>query len=125
MEQVTTKRRVLGQVMVCNGCCCGRTEKGKPGIPMDRLKSRWKEEKLLKSVQLTITGCLGPCDIANVVSIQTPEGPIWLGRIEEEADYDALIDWAIASRDEERLQALPERLLKYRFERFSAEAVAK
>ncbi|MFB5759367.1 (2Fe-2S) ferredoxin domain-containing protein [Paenibacillus medicaginis] len=118
MEQVATKRRVLGQVMICNGCCCGRTEKGRPGIPLDRLKSRWKEEKLLKSIQLTITGCLGPCDIANVVSIQTPDGPVWFGGIEEEALYDDLLEWAIASRNQDKLLELPANLMPYRFERF-------
>lgn len=118
MEQVATKRRVLGQVMICNGCCCGRTEKGKPGIPLDRLKSRWKEEKLLKSIQLTVTGCLGPCDIANVVSIQTPDGPVWFGGIQEEDLYDELLEWAIASRDQDKLLELPASLLPYRFERF-------
>jgi len=32
-----------GHLFVCNGCCCGRTEKGFPALPLDDFKRQWKE----------------------------------------------------------------------------------
>ena len=95
----TARGRVLGQVVFCEGCCCGRTDKGFKPVPRDRIKQRWKEEKLNKSVQLTISGCLGPCDLANVLCVISPRGMQWFGGLQEQWQYDLLVDWANASRD--------------------------
>ncbi len=108
--QKQTVRRVVAQVLVCNGCCCGRVEKGKPEVPVDWLKAEWKRQGLLKRVQLTITACLGPCDVPNVVSLLHEDGSIWLGSVSQREQYAALIDWAVRSRDLGRLAALPEEL---------------
>jgi hypothetical protein len=58
---LTTKRLVIGHVTVCQGCCCGNTANGRPPVPVDWLKKEWRARGLLKRVQLTISGCLGPC----------------------------------------------------------------
>ena len=29
-----TKRQALGQIVFCNGCCCGRTDRGLPEVPV-------------------------------------------------------------------------------------------
>ena len=55
----STKRAAIAQVACCVGCCCGRTDCGFPAVPVERLKAVWKEEKLNRTVQLTISGCLG------------------------------------------------------------------
>lgn len=68
---LTTKRLVLGHVSVCQGCCCGNTANGKPAVPVEWLKEEWRARGLLKRIQLSISGCLGPCDIPNVVTIST------------------------------------------------------
>jgi len=47
-----------------------------------------------KGVQLTISGCLGPCDLPDVTVVVTPEVTQWYGRLNGDAHYDALIDWA-------------------------------
>jgi hypothetical protein len=65
-DPLVTKRQPLAQLLFCQGCCCGRTDRGHPEVPAGRLKAVWKAEKLNRSVQLTISGCLGPCDVANV-----------------------------------------------------------
>lgn len=114
-----TKRAVLGQVFVCSGCCCGRTDKGKPEIPLDWLKQSWKERKLLKSVQLTITGFLGPCDILNVVGISTEDGQRWFGGITTAAPYEVLVEWAETTRQLGEAAPIPASLLEYEFQRFS------
>lgn len=114
-----TKRTVLAQVFVCAGCCCGKTEKGKPEIPLDWLKKTWKEQKLLKTVQLTISGCLGPCDLVNVVSISTAEGQFWFGGITTDEPYHDLLNWAEQSRTLGYPAPLPETLRAYAFSRFA------
>src|SRR5579864_7016291 len=57
---LTTKRLVLGHVSVCQGCCCGNTANGKPAVPVEWLKKEWRARGLLKRIQLSISGCLGP-----------------------------------------------------------------
>lgn len=104
---VTTKRLVLGHVTVCLGCCCGNTTKGKPAVPVEWLKKEWKARGLLKQVQLTISGCLGPCDVPNVVTISNENGTRWLGGITEFHQYNVLLDWATASKNAGELLPLP------------------
>ena len=82
-------------------------------------QSQWKEEKLNKSVQLTISGCLGPCDLANVICVISPQGIQWLGGLQEQWQYGLLLDWAKASRDAGVLLELPAELNHHRFERFA------
>ena len=110
---------VLGQVVFCEGCCCGRTENGFPPVPRDWIRHRCKVEKLSKSVQLTFSGCLGPCDLANVVCVISPESMQWFGGLQEQWQYNLLLDWAIASRDAGALIKLPVELNRHRFERFA------
>jgi cobaltochelatase CobN len=105
-------------VAFCLGCCCGRTDRGHPDVPVERLKAVWKEERLNRSVQLTVSGCLGPCDLANVALVITPGGNLWLGGLAGDAPYEALIDWARECHRRGRLVPLPERLGPHRFDRF-------
>ena len=65
-------------------------------MPLDWLKPMWKSEKLNKTVQLTVSGCLGPCDLPNVAVIVTAEGVEWYGNLAGDAVYDALVSWAAA-----------------------------
>ena len=113
-----TKRQPLAQLVFCQGCCCGRTDRGHPEVPVGRLKEVWKGEKLNRAVQLTISGCLGPCDLANVALVITPNGNAWLGGLAGDAVYDALINWARECHREERLVPLPDGFEARRFERF-------
>jgi cobalt/nickel transport system ATP-binding protein len=104
---LATKRLVHAQMAVCLGCCCGRTDKGHPPVPVEKLKRVFKENKMLKHVQLTISGCLGPCDLANVVKISSVRGQEWLGNLQTEAEFDLLMDWALRVKAEDRLLPLP------------------
>lgn len=76
---LVTKRLVIGHVTVCQGCCCGNVANGRPPVPVDWLKEEWRARGLLKRVQLSISGCLGPCDLPNVVTISDDSGTQWLG----------------------------------------------
>jgi cobaltochelatase CobN len=115
-----TKRWVLGQLIVCKGCCCGRTDRGLPEVPVERIKEIWRREKLNRSIQLTVSGCLGPCDVPNVVLILTSDPPEWLGRIAGDASYNLLIQWARDCHVAGALVPMPEPLAENRLERFAS-----
>jgi hypothetical protein len=103
-----TRRLVLGHVSVCQGCCCGNTANCKPAVPVEWLKKEWRARGLLKRIQLSISGCLGPCDVPNVITISNENGTQWLGGITEFHQYQVLLEWAIASRASEKLLPLPD-----------------
>ena len=115
----TARSRILGQIVFCEGCCCGRTDRGFEPLPRDWIRQRWKRDKLNKAVQLTISECLGPCDLANVFCVVSPKGMQWFGGIQEQWQYDLLLDWANASRDAGVLLELPAELNRHRFEWFA------
>jgi hypothetical protein len=104
---LTTKRLVLGHVAVCQGCCCGNTANGRPAVPVEWLKREWRARGLLKRIQLSISGCLGPCDVPNVVTISDENGTQWLGSITKFDQYRTLLQWAISSKDAGELLPLP------------------
>ena len=118
-ETLTAARRILGQIVFCEGCCCGQTDRGFKPLPRDWIKQQWKNEKLNRSVQLTISDCLGPCDLANVFCVISPKGTQWFGGLQEQWQYDLLLAWASASRDAGVLIELPAELNRHRFERFA------
>ncbi len=115
----TPRSRALGQILLCEGCCCGRTDRGFKPVPCDWIEQQWKEEKLNRTVELTISGCLGPCDLANVACVISPQGIQWFGGLQEQWQYGLLLDWAKASRDAGVLLELPAELGRHRFERFA------
>jgi len=115
---IATKRLMLGQISVCNGCCCGHTEKGHPEVPVEWLKNEWKCRGLLKRVHLSISGCLGPCDVPNVVMITSAEGVQWLARIDQQRQYEMLADWAEQSKAAGRMIPLPHEFDSHRLAAF-------
>ncbi|MFN4258573.1 MAG: cobaltochelatase subunit CobN [Gemmataceae bacterium] len=116
--RLRTRRKPLAQIVLCQGCCCGQTQRGLPAVPLEWLKPIWKGEKLNKVVQLTVSGCLGPCDLPNVACIVTPHEQAWYGRLTTQEDYAVLLRWARQCRDKGEPQPLPEELAHLRFERW-------
>ena len=102
-----TKRLVIGQMIICQGCCCGATQKDRPAVPVEWLKAEWRKRGLLKRVQLSISGCVGPCDLPNVVVVNSESGTQWLGNITDFNQYRSLVDWAARSMEAGRLLDLP------------------
>jgi (2Fe-2S) ferredoxin len=122
-QPLTTRVISPAQVLLCKGCCCGKTERGLPEVPVERIKAVWKAEKLNRAVQLTISGCLGPCDLPNVVLVITGTDMHWYGLIAGDEDYDALIDWARACKETGQNLAPPDLWAARRFERFPEESL--
>jgi cobaltochelatase CobN len=74
---------------------------------VDWLKKEWRARGLLKRVQLTISGCLGLCDLPNVVTISNEKGTQWFGEITEFDQYRDLVDSATRSKDAGERLPLP------------------
>ncbi len=108
----------MGHVVMCRGCCCGEVSKGKPEVPVEMLKREWRERGLMKNIQLTISGCLGPCDVSNVMCISDSSSQLWIGKLQALAQYEALIEWASQSKAAGKLLDLPEELDQLRFNPF-------
>jgi cobaltochelatase CobN len=108
-------------MIFCKGCCCGRTDRGLPEVPVQRIKEIWQREKLNRSIQLTVSDCLGPCDVPNVVLLLTAGGSEWLGRIAGDAAYNRLIEWARDCHEAGTLVPLPECFAANRLRRFVSE----
>jgi cobaltochelatase CobN len=121
VEAVTerrTKRTSLMQFLVCVGCCCGRVDRGKPAVPVDWLKAEWKAARLNPYIQLTISGCLGPCDLPNVVAMLTATGQQWFGHLNQPEHFEALLAWARACRESGQVEPPPAALRERAFNRF-------
>jgi cobaltochelatase CobN len=116
-----TKRVLVAQVALCRGCCCGAVGKGNPEVPVEWMKDEWKKRRLKTSIQLTISGCLGPCDLSNVANISSAKQTVWLGRLRDFAHYTALVEWALASREAGHALPLPGELNQLRFDPFRRE----
>ena len=81
-------------------------------MPADWLKKEWRARGLLK-LHLSISGCLGPCDVPNVVTISNESGTLWFGQITEFNQYRSLLEWALASRDAGELLPLPKEFRRH------------
>jgi hypothetical protein len=86
------------------------------------LKTEWRKRGLLKRVQLTISGCVGPCDVPNVVVIATSAGEVWLGNIVKFDQYCSLLDWAVRSRNAGEMLSLPREFHECRMNPFARKA---
>ena len=81
-------------LMVCaKGCCCGRTDRGFAAVPVDFYKQEYKKRKLRKHVQLTMSGCLGPCPVANVALLFFDGHPVWFQSVNGEPQIQAIFTY--------------------------------
>ena len=107
---------MANRVVVCKGCCCGNVSRGHDEVPVEFLKKAWAERNLEREIQLTISGCLGTCEMRNVVLLRTDGDRIWLGRLGEKVEYEAIVEWASNSANIEGAPNLPAVLKKLEFE---------
>ena len=107
---------MANRVVVCKGCCCGNVSRGHDEVPVEFLKKAWAERNLEREIQLTISGCLGTCEMRNVVLLRTDGVRIWLGRLGEKVEYEAIVEWASNSANIEGATNLPAVLKKLEFE---------
>ena len=107
-----------GHLFVCHGCCCGNTDKGFPPLPLDEFKRQWKERGIRRRFHLTISGCLGPCPLANVVLILFRGRSVWLHSINSPADVGLIYGWVECMLLAESYLDPPPGLVERHFERY-------
>lgn len=113
-----------GHLFVCHGCCCGRTEKGFPALPLDEFKRQWKERGIRRRFHLTISGCLGPCPLANVVLLLFHGRAAWFHSINCPEDAGLIYNWVERMLEAEEYLDPPAELAGRYFERYLADAHA-
>lgn len=107
-----------GHLFICNGCCCGRTEKGFPPLALEEFKRQWKQRGIRRRFHLTISGCLGPCPLANVVLLQIHGRSLWFHSINEPKDVDLIYDYVEQMLIANTVLDLPQDLSSRHFERY-------
>jgi cobaltochelatase CobN len=125
-DKAVKKTRVLeGQLFVCQGCCCGNTGGGHPALPLDDFKQQWKDRGIRLRVHLTVTGCLGPCPLANVVLILFAGESIWLHSINTSEHVTAIYDYLEAMLEAEEYLPPAGLLENCHFNRFIFDGIAE
>ena len=109
-----------GHLFICNGCCCGRTDKGFPELSLEEFKRQWKKRGIRRRLHLTISGCLGPCPLANVVLLQFRGHSMWFQSINHPGDVNLIYDYVERMLLAESILEPPDGLLSRRFERYLA-----
>jgi len=117
-------RHQEGHILVCQGCCCGNTEKGFPAVPLQAWKSEWKDRGIRKRVHLTIAGCLGPCPLANVVLVIFRGACVWLQAINSPRQVQQIYDYVESMMSAGRYLPLPDKLEKFHFSRYDFDTQA-
>jgi cobaltochelatase CobN len=107
-----------GHLFVCNGCCCGRTEKGFPHSPLEEFKRQWKKRGIRRRFHLTISGCLGPCPLANVVLLQFRGRSMWFHSINEAGDVTLMYDYVEGMLSANSILDPPVTLASRQFDRY-------
>ncbi|MBC7389038.1 MAG: cobaltochelatase subunit CobN [Opitutaceae bacterium] len=83
-----------GHLSYCyNACCCGRTDRGFAAVPVDLYKSEWLKRKFRNIIHLTKGGCLGPCTLANVVTLLFDGHSVWFHSINSDWQVGAIFDY--------------------------------
>ena len=90
---IKTVRVLEGQIFVCQGCCCGRPERGNPAVPVEAFKMQWKERGIRLRVHLSFSACLGPCVAANTVLLIFAGESIWLHSIDTAEQVNLIFEY--------------------------------
>jgi len=106
-----------GHLSYCyNACCCGRTDRGFSAVPVDLYKSEWLRRKLRNVVHMTKGGCLGPCTLANVVTLLFDGHSVWFHSINSDWQVKAIFDYIDSMVAADGYQVPPAELTEYVFQ---------
>ncbi|NYF80052.1 cobaltochelatase subunit CobN [Granulicella arctica] len=97
------------------GCCCGITERGYAAVPVDVYKEEWLKRKIRNDVHLTKGGCLGPCALANVVSLVFDGRSIWFHSVNSEWQVRQIFEYIDSMLKADRFVQPPAELSEYVF----------
>lgn len=106
-----------GHLSYCyNACCCGRTDRGFSAVPVDLYKSEWLRRKLRNVVHMTKGGCLGPCTLANVVTLLFDGHSVWFHSINSDWQVTAIFDYIDSMIAADGYQVPPAELNEFVFQ---------
>ena len=97
------------------GCCCGITERGYAAVPADVYTEEWLGRKIRNHVHLTKGGCLGPCALANVVSLVFDGRSIWFHSVNSPWQVRQIFDYIDAMLAADRFLLPPAELSEFVF----------
>ncbi|MCF2487547.1 cobaltochelatase subunit CobN [Dyadobacter sp. CY347] len=106
-----------GHLSYCyNACCCGRVDRGYAPVPVELYKSEWLKRKLRNKVHMTKGGCLGPCTLANVVTLLFDGHSVWFHSINNDWQILAIFDYIESMVQADRYLVPPADLAEYVFQ---------
>jgi cobaltochelatase CobN len=123
--QPKTVRVVEGHLFVCKGCCCGNIERNQPAVPLDTFKQEWKARGIRTRVHLTITGCLGPCVVPNVVLLLYNGETVWFHSINSDSDVIDIYEYIDRLLAGTQFEMPTGQLAKRVFQRYTTDAMCK
>jgi cobaltochelatase CobN len=97
------------------GCCCGITERGYAAVPVDVYTEEWLGRKIRQYVHLTRGGCLGPCALANVVSLVFDGRSVWFHSVNSAWQVRQIYDYIDAMLAADRFLQPPSELSEFVF----------
>ena len=97
------------------GCCCGITERGYAAVPVDIYTEEWLSRKIRNHVHLTRGGCLGPCALANVVSLVFDGRSVWFHSVNSPWQVRQIYDYIDAMLVADRFLQPPAELSEFVF----------
>ena len=97
------------------GCCCGITERGYAAVPVDVYTEEWLGRKIRNDVHLTRGGCLGPCALANVVSLVFDGRSVWFHSVNSPWQVRQIFDYISGMLAADRFLVPPAELSEYVF----------
>lgn len=98
-----------------SGCCCGITERGYAAVPTEVYTEEWLRRRIRNDVHLTKGGCLGPCALANVVSLVFDGKSIWFHSVNSEWQVRQIFDYIDSMLQADRFMQPPSELSEYVF----------
>lgn len=98
-----------------SGCCCGITERGYAAVPVDVYTREWLGRKIRNHVHLTKGGCLGPCALANVVSLVFDGRSVWFHSVNSPWQVCRIFDYIDAMLAADRFLQPPAELSEFVF----------
>jgi nitrile hydratase accessory protein len=109
-----TQRR--GHLSYCHAsCCCGDVERGYAPVPVETFKQEWLRRRLRKTVHLTKGGCLGPCELANVVNLVFDGRAVWFHSVNTPDQVRLIFDYIDSMVRADRFLSPPPPLVPYAF----------
>ncbi|HEX3878766.1 MAG TPA: cobaltochelatase subunit CobN [Bryobacteraceae bacterium] len=115
-----------GHLSYCYGaCCCGRTDRGYAPVPVELYKEEWLKRKLRNVVHMTKGGCLGPCPLANVASLEFDGQSVFFQSVSQPWQVRLIFDYIDSMVRADRFVPPPPELAVFTFDFYDWKARPK